>query len=445
MRISVIGTGYVGLVSGVCFSEIGHDVICVDVDPEKISTIRAGKTPIFEVGLEPMLQRHLDKRFWVTDNLREAVLDSDATFIAVGTPFDGKEIDLKYIRQAAKEIGQALADKDSYHLVVVKSTVIPGTTDDVVAPIVAKESGKVAGRDFGVGMNPEFLTEGVAVADFMEPDRIVLGGADEKAIDTMAEIYAPFKDSPVVRTNNKTAELIKYASNATLATMISFSNEIANLASRIGGIDAAEVMKAVHLARYFTTTLEDGRRVTAPIASFLYAGCGFGGSCLPKDVSALAAQGASMGEPMRMLSDVLAINKERPGRTVDILRKHFDGLSGKKVTVLGLAFKSDTDDIRESPALPIIDLLRRDGAAVTAFDPIANDATRRAIPEAEVTYADDLESAVGDADAIVITTSWKDFERLPGLLSANGSAPLVVDGRRMLEKDSVSRYDGIGL
>jgi UDPglucose 6-dehydrogenase len=445
VRISVIGTGYVGLVSGVCFAEIGHEVICVDVDPNKIATIRAGKTPIFEEGLEPMLQRHLGKTFSVTDNLREAVHATDATFIAVGTPFDGKEIDLAYIRGAAREIGQALADKDSYHLVVVKSTVIPGTTDNVVAPIVAEESGKVAGRDFGVGMNPEFLTEGVAVADFMEPDRIVLGGADEKAIQKMAEIYASFKDSPVVRTNNKTAELIKYASNATLATMISFSNEIANLASKIGGIDAAEVMKAVHLARYFTTTLEDGRRVTAPIASFLYAGCGFGGSCLPKDVSALAAQGASMGEPMRMLTDVLAINKERPGRTVDILRKHFGSLAGKKVAILGLAFKSDTDDIRETPALPIIDLLQKDGAVITAYDPIANDAAKKARPDAKVAYADSLEGAVGGADAVVIVTSWKEFERLPSVLSGNGASPLVVDGRRMLPKSSVPHYDGIGL
>lgn len=445
MRISVIGTGYVGLVTGVCLAEVGHDVTCVDVDPVKVQTIRSGKTPIFEEGLEPMLQRHLGKRLWVTETLRDAVLESEVTFIAVGTPFDGKEIDLTYIRQAAREIGRALADKPSYHLVIVKSTVIPGTTDNVVAPIVAEESGKVAGRDFGVGMNPEFLTEGVAVQDFMDPDRIVLGGADEKAIETMAAIYAPFKDAPTVRTNNKTAELIKYASNATLATMISFSNEIANLATRLGGIDAAEVMKAVHLARYFTTTLKDGQRVTAPIASFLYAGCGFGGSCLPKDVSALAAQGASAGEPMRMLNSVLEINRERPERTVAILRKHFPSLRGVRVAVLGLAFKSDTDDIRQSPALPIIDLLLRDGAAVSAFDPIAIEPARKALPEGKVGFAESLEEAVRGAEAVIITTSWKEFGRLPALLSDVANPPVVIDGRRMLDKRSVRRYDGIGL
>ena len=445
MRISVIGTGYVGLVTGVCLAEVGHDVTCVDVDPVKVQTIRSGKTPIFEEGLEPLLQRHLGKRLWVTETLRDAVLESDVTFIAVGTPFDGKEIDLTYIRQAAREIGRALADKPSYHLVIVKSTVIPGTTDNVVAPIVAEESGKVAGRDFGVGMNPEFLTEGVAVQDFMDPDRIVLGGADEKAIETMAAIYAPFKDAPTVRTNNKTAELIKYASNATLATMISFSNEIANLATRLGGIDAAEVMKAVHLARYFTTTLKDGQRVTAPIASFLYAGCGFGGSCLPKDVSALAAQGASAGEPMRMLNSVLEINRERPERTVAILRKHFPSLRGVRVAVLGLAFKSDTDDIRQSPALPIIDLLLRDGAAVSAFDPIAIEPARKALPEGKVSFAECLEEAVRGVEAVIITTSWKEFGRLPALLSDVTNPPVVIDGRRMLDKRSVRRYDGIGL
>ncbi|MPY74220.1 MAG: nucleotide sugar dehydrogenase [Alphaproteobacteria bacterium] len=445
MRISVIGTGYVGLVTGVCLAEVGHDVTCVDVDPVKVQTIRSGKTPIFEEGLEPLLQRHLGKRLWVTETLRDAVLESDVTFIAVGTPFDGKEIDLTYIRQAAREIGRALADKASYHLVIVKSTVIPGTTDNVVAPIVAEESGKVSGRDFGVGMNPEFLTEGVAVQDFMDPDRIVLGGADEKAIETMAAIYAPFKDAPTVRTNNKTAELIKYASNATLATMISFSNEIANLATRLGGIDAAEVMKAVHLARYFTTTLKDGQRVTAPIASFLYAGCGFGGSCLPKDVSALAAQGASAGEPMRILNSVLEINRERPERTVAILRKHFPSLRGVRVAVLGLAFKSDTDDIRQSPALPIIDLLLQDGAAVSAFDPIAIEPARKALPEGKVSFAESLEEAVRGAEAVVITTSWKEFGRLPALLSDVANPPVVIDGRRMLDKRSVRRYDGIGL
>jgi len=224
MRISIIGTGYVGLVSGACFAEIGHDCVCVDLDPSKVERINRGEAPIHENGLDAMLARLVGKRLRATTDLKSAVLDSDITFIAVGTPFDGERIDLKFIREAARQIGVALREKPSYHVVVVKSTVVPGTTDDVVLPVLEEASGKRAGADFGVGMNPEFLTEGVAVDDFMKPDRIVLGGIDARSVDTQREVYAPFRGTPTLATNNKTAEMIKYVSNSVLATMISFSN-----------------------------------------------------------------------------------------------------------------------------------------------------------------------------------------------------------------------------
>ena len=326
MRISVIGTGYVGLVSGVCFAEIGHDCVCVDIDPAKVARINAGDPPIHERGLAAMLQRLIGTRIRATTDLRAAVLETDVTFIAVGTPFDGTRIDLAYIREAARQIGAVLREKDGYHLVVVKSTVVPGTTNDVVLSVLEESSGKRAGRDFGVGMNPEFLTEGVAIEDFMKPDRIVIGGIDERAIGVQKEIYASFTNAPVLVTNNSTAEMIKYTSNSVLATMISFSNEIGNVCSAIGGIDVADVMRGVHLARYFTTTPDDGSRVQAGIASFLWAGCGYGGSCLPKDTKALSAHGAAHGEPMPLLDAVIATNAAQPDRLITILEKHFPHL-----------------------------------------------------------------------------------------------------------------------
>ena len=303
MRISIIGTGYVGLVSGACFAEIGHDCVCVDLDPSKVERINRGETPIHENGLEPMLKRLVGKRLRATTDLRQAVLDSDITFIAVGTPFDGQRIDLTYIREAARQIGEALREKSSYHVVVVKSTVVPGTTDDVVRPVLEQASGKKAGADFGVGMNPEFLTEGVAVDDFMKPDRIVIGGIDERAIDALDRLYSVFRDVDVVRTDPGTAEMIKYTANSLLATLISFSNEIANLCAA-QKVDVADVMKGVHLDRRFSPILAGGERVTPGLIADPWPGAGFGGSCFPKDVRALIAHGTSGGANMQLLSSV---------------------------------------------------------------------------------------------------------------------------------------------
>lgn len=446
MRISVVGTGYVGLVTGACLADVGHDVTCVDRDRFKLEAIGRGQSPIFEEGLGSILQRQIGNRLGVTDDLPSAVSESDLTFITVGTPFDGEQIDLSYVRQAAEDIGRALRAKNTYHVVVMKSTVVPGTTDDVVTPTLAETSGRLVGNQFGVGMNPEFLTEGSAVEDFMNPDRIVLGGIDDRTIGVMAEVYAPFENAPVVTTTNKTAEMIKYTSNAVLATMISFSNEIANLSSTLGGIDAVEVMNAVHLSRYFTMPIAGRKSNTAPIASFLQAGCGFGGSCLPKDVKALVSQGQLVGEPMDLLRSVMSVNESQPARIVSIIRRHFPRLKGLRVAVLGLTFKPDTDDLRESPAISIISELMNVGVLVTAFDPVVNEGVDKVLPvDRSITLAPSLEQAVEAVDAVVIATSWREFECLPALLSVHSNAPLVVDGRRMLRKGVVERYDGIGL
>jgi UDPglucose 6-dehydrogenase/GDP-mannose 6-dehydrogenase len=444
MRVSVVGTGYVGLVSGVCLAEKGHTVICVDNDADKVARIARGEVPIHEPGLDALMARQIGRRLQATTDLRGAVEDSELTLIAVGTPFDGHRIDLRYVRQVAREIGEALGGKRDYHAVVVKSTVVPGTTDGVVGPILEESSGRARGA-FGLGMNPEFLTEGRAVEDFMHPDRFVLGGADERTLDALEALYAPFPGVPTIRTNNATAEMIKYASNALLATMISFANEIANLGVAIGGIDGAEVLDGVHRSLYLTVPGPDGRPTQAPIARFLEAGCGFGGSCLPKDTSALAAHGAALGRSMPLLEAVLATNREQPGEVVALLRRHFPSLRGVRVAVLGLAFKPDTDDVRESPAFPVMRLLLADGAVVSAHDPVAVPAARAAFAEGAVRYCEDLDDALADTDAIVLVTRWSAYERLPELLRGRDPTPLVVDGRRMLDKRSLPRYEGIGL
>jgi UDPglucose 6-dehydrogenase/GDP-mannose 6-dehydrogenase len=443
MRISVIGTGYVGLVSGACFSEIGHDCVCVDVDASKVDRINRGIAPIHENGLDALLARHVGKRLVATTDLRRAVLDSEITFIAVGTPFDGQRIDLTFVREAARQIGVALREKDGYHVVVVKSTVVPGTTDEVVRPVLEEASGKTAGVGFGVGMNPEFLTEGVAIDDFMQPDRIVLGGMDAHSIEVQRRVYAPFAQTPQLETNNKTAEMIKYVSNSVLATLISFSNEMGNLCSALGGVDVADVMRGVHAARYFTSTLQDGKRVKAPITSFLWAGCGYGGSCLPKDTKALSAHGAARGQPMPLLDAVIQTNLDQPARMIGLLERNFASLENLRVTVLGLAFKEDTDDMRESPAIPIVKQLLERGARVTGYDPIARETARAVLPAA-TRYADSLEAALADCDAVLLITRWDEFKRAPGLLANRQPAPLFIDGRRFIEPHNVTRYAGIG-
>lgn len=442
MRISIIGTGYVGLVTGACLSERGHDVVCVDVDPTRVAMLNRAATPIFEEGLETLLHNNVGNRLKATGDLEGAVQSSEITFIAVGTPFDGKNIDLTAVLEVARQIGTALARKTGYHVVVVKSTVVPGTTEGKVVPQLEAASGKKAGADFGVGMNPEFLSEGEAVHDFMFPDRIVIGGIDERSIAIIDAVYASFPDTPRIKTNPSTAELIKYASNALLANLISFANEISNVGSALGGIDATDVMRGVHLSHYF---MERNAAGLPPITSFLYPGCGFGGSCLPKDVKALIAHGRSAGEAMPLLEAVIRINEGQPARIVALLQKHWPNLQQVRVTVLGLSFKPGTGDLRESPAFPIMHELLERGAVLKAHDPVATQDARTTFARPGVTYCDDLESALADADAVVVVTPWNDYRKVPGLLRDSTRPVIFVDARRAFEKGSAPLYDGVGL
>ncbi len=445
MRVSVIGTGYVGLVSGVCLAETGHSVTCVDIDPAKVDKINKAIAPIYEKGLEVLLKKNSGVRLFATTDLREAVLNSDISLIAVGTPFDGSAIDLKYIREVARQIGEVLKDKDTYHVVVVKSTVVPGTTDDVVLPILEQASGKKAGKDFGVGMNPEFLREGEAVDDFMFPDRIVLGGIDKRTQDVMAQLYEVFPQVDKLKTSAKTAEMIKYTANSLLATMISFSNEIGNLCTALGGIDVVDVMRGVHLDKRLTPILESGERIVPVFTTYLEAGCGFGGSCFPKDVKALIVHGQDRGQPMQLLDSVIAINERQPQQVLDILQRRLPDVGKSRIAVLGLAFKPGTDDMRESPSIPIVQALQKLGTQMKAYDPVAKTEAMHLFGTHNIQYIDSLEDTLADVDAVVLLTRWPEFKRVPELLSKMDKAPLMIDGRRMLDKTQFEQYEGIGL
>ena len=448
MKVSIIGTGYVGLVSGACLAHTGHQVTCVDIDSKKIEFINNAQSPIYEPGLDELLQIQVEQgKLRATTALKQAVLESDLTMIAVGTPFDGEEIDLRFIRQASQQVGSALKDKENWHMVVVKSTVVPGTTEDVVLPLLQQSSEKVVGEGFSVGMNPEFLREGNAIEDFMNPDRIVLGAIDDRGMNALRSLYSGFPRADVVSTSPKTAEMIKYTANSLLATMVSFSNEIANLCSATGNVDVVDVVQGVHLDKRLSPILEDGKRLIPGFTTYIEAGCGFGGSCFPKDVKALSAHGKKLGAPMPILDAVITTNNEQPYKILQALNREFDSLQGRKVAILGLAFKPNSDDVRESPAIPVLNELLIQKACVSTYDPVVKELEGKPFGSAQLSAANSLNDAISDADAIVVLTRWSEFERLQELVGDLPAEiqPLVVDGRRMLDKSRFARYAGIGL
>jgi UDPglucose 6-dehydrogenase len=425
MEISVIGTGYVGTVSAACFAELGHNVICVDVDQSKIDRINSGVSPIYEEGLSELLKKHAGKGLSATSDYDFALMNSDLSFICVGTPPDTEgNIDLGIVKAASASIGESLAKKKDYHVVVVKSTVVPETTEKVVMPIIEKHSGKRLG-DFGIAMNPEFLREGKAVYDFMHPDKIVVGALDKKSGDIVASLYKGIK-CEVTRTNPRTAEMIKYVNNAFLATRISFANEIGNICKLLG-IDTYEVMSAVG---------KDFR--IGP--HFLNSGAGFGGSCFPKDVKALIGKAKAIGYEPLLLKSVIAINEGQPGRMVQLLKNKLGDLKGKKLAVLGLAFKNDTDDIRESRSIPVIKELLDNGARVSAYDPMANENMEKLFNNVE--YYSSAEDALRGADACLIMTEWNEFKSLDREFDVMKNK-LIIDGRHMLALRKDVEYVGL--
>jgi UDPglucose 6-dehydrogenase len=442
MRVSVIGAGYVGLITGVCLASRAHDVTVVDLSQPVVDGLNQGRPHIYERQLDGLLRSVLDAgRFRATTDLAKAATESDVIIVAVGTPSVDGAIDLTQVRASSASIGALLARNREHRSVVIKSTVLPGTTDTVVRQTL-EASGLRAG-EFGLGMNPEFLREGEAIDDFMHPDRIVLGHEDARTLARLEELYASW-DCEKLRVNTRTAELIKYANNALLATQISTMNEIANLAGAIGGIDAMEVVEGVQLDGRWSPRI-DGRRVSPGVLRYLVPGCGFGGSCFPKDVQALRTQGESLGLPMAVLNAVLTVNETQPEQVLQILSRELGDLRSRSCLVLGLAFKPDTDDVRESASIKIVRSLLAAGAGVAAHDPIAAPNFARALgnDRTRVAFVDDWRAAAARADVIVIATAWAEYE---GLADLDLAGKTVFDARRMFEPARLAgaRYLSIG-
>lgn len=425
MDIAIVGTGYVGLVSGTCFAEMGVNVTCVDVDTSKIEKLKQGIIPIYEPGLEDMVHKNVEagRLHFVTD-LASVLDEVDVVFSAVGTPPDEDgSADLKYVLEVARTIGRNM---NKYLVVVTKSTVPVGTAQKVKATIRAELDKRGVNIDFDVASNPEFLKEGAAIKDFMSPDRVVVGVESNRSREIMARLYKPFMLSSdrMIFTDIPSAEMIKYAANSMLATRISFMNDIANLCEIVGA-DVNMVRKGIG------SDTRIGRK-------FLYPGCGYGGSCFPKDVKALIKTAEQNGYDMRVLKAVEEVNEAQKSILFKKLQKHFgDDLAGKTVAMWGLSFKPETDDMREAPALVLIDKITKAGAMVRVYDPIAMDECRRRVGD-KVTYCKDMYEAVVDADALLLVTEWKEF-RMPSwkVLRKTMKGNVIIDGRNIYDKAEV--------
>ena len=431
MNVAVVGTGYVGLVTGACFAELGVSVVCVDKDAQKVKELQGGRVPFFEPGLQELVERNLRAgRLSFTTDLRAAVETSLVIFIAVGTPAseDGGA-DLDFVREVARGIGEHM---NGYKVVVTKSTVPMGTGDKIRDLIERNQKQKAP---FSVASNPEFLREGAAIEDFMRPNRIVIGAEEPQAIAILKDLYKPLYliETPFVITNVVSAEMIKYASNAFLATKISFINEIANLCEAVGA-DVHDVSRGMGLDNRI------GRK-------FLHPGPGFGGSCFPKDTRAVQRMARELGVESRIIESVIAVNDSRVGDMIEKIDRFMGGLIGKKLAILGLSFKPNTSDIRESPSIRLIGLILKKGGQVRAYDPVAMNECRKAFPGIE--YAEDAYDAASDCDGLVIATEWNqfrslDWERMKRMLRT----PIVVDLRNVYEPSQMKelglRYMGVG-
>ena len=436
MKIVIVGTGYVGLVSGTCFSEMGVDVTCVDIDRKKIDKLRQGIIPIYEPGLEELVSKNVNAgRLHFTTDLREILDEVEVVFSAVGTPPDEDgSADLKYVLEVARSVGQNMK---KYLVIVTKSTVPVGTALKVKNAIQEELDRRGVNIEFDVASNPEFLKEGAAVNDFMSPDRVVVGVANDRAKEIMSRLYKPFMLSGdrMIFTDIPSAEMIKYAANSMLATRISFMNDMANLCELVGA-DINMVRKGIG------TDSRIGKK-------FLYAGCGYGGSCFPKDVKALIKTAEQNGYEMQVLKAVENVNEKQKSILFDKFMKHFNGkVKGKTVAMWGLAFKPETDDMREAPALVLIDLLLNAGVSVKVYDPIAMDECHRRIGD-KVIYCKDMYEATVDADALMLVTEWKEF-RVPSwsVLKKVMRGHVVVDGRNIYDgkelKENGFNYYKIG-
>jgi UDPglucose 6-dehydrogenase len=438
--ISIFGTGYVGLCTAVGFASKGYKVITVTHDAEKVEKINKGWAPFYEPKLQELLCNAVKNNLInCTLNYKATILNTNITFITVGTPSkpDG-EINLSLIEKAACEIGEALQKKKTYHLVVVKSTVVPGTTEKLVKPILEDCSRKFCGVDFGLCMNPEFLREGSAIHNTLHPDRIVIGEYDKKSGDFLESFYRSFFDEnmpPLIRTNLPTAELIKYANNAFLATKISFINTIANICQKISDADVRTIAKALGMDKRISPF-------------FLNAGLGYGGSCFPKDVKALIAFSKKHGYDPMLLDAVEKVNRAQPLKAIELCKGFLGDLKGKQIAVLGLAFKPNTDDMREAVSIKIVNKLLKEGAKIVAYDPAAVHSAKT-IFQNKIRYANSPIDCIKNADCCIVVTEWGEFKKLkPDDFVQNMRQPVLIDGRRVYDPREYGRrlkFAAIGL
>ena len=430
--VSILGTGFIGLCSAACFADKEIKVLASTHNEKKASLINEGKAPFFEIGLQEIMDGIKKSKpellQCLTDPVK-AILETDISMITQGTPMrEDKSIDLSFIESTAREIGEALKTKNKYHLVVVRSTVVPGTTRNLVSKIIEQVSGKRPGRDYGLCMQPEFLAEGRSIEDTLHPDRIVIGEFDEKSGAMLQEFYEYFygdhlKICPILRMNLESAELVKYGNNCLLSTKISYANEFANLAELVPNVDISQVMKGVGLDYRLNP-------------KFLRAGVGFGGSCFHKDVNAIKAWSKSKGYTSRLLEAVLAINDDQAIHIVDIAEELAGKLVGKKVTLLGLAFKPGTDDMREAASIRVVKELRKRGVSdIIGYDPKALKTAEEEIGD-KIKYADSIEEALKNSECTLLITEWDDFAKLtPEDFKKHMKTPNLIDGRRLYDYD----------
>ena len=412
MKVSIIGTGYVGLISGLCLASKGHKVKCYDNNIRIIESLNKGIPTIYEEGLDSILKLNLKSKNFKAELISEKTnFESELIIIAVGTPSEEGKIDLKYIREVSKLIGRVLKSNDKFLSIIIKSTVIPGTTDTIVRKIIEENSGKKLGQ-FGLGMNPEFLREGNAIDDFMNPDRVVIGYEDNKTKKLLMKLYSPWKCDKIY-VNTRSAEMIKYANNSLLATQISTANELANIASAIGNIDIMDVMNGVFADKRWSPILKNNNRISPEILTYLIPGCGFGGSCFPKDVQALRTKAYEVGLKPSILDAVLKVNTKQPQQVISSLKESMGELKEKKVLLLGLAFKPGTDDIRESISIKLANILLNENARIFAHDPIAIKESQKLFKKSKnIKFVESWEENIPNVDIIILATKWEEYKKL---------------------------------
>ena len=444
MILSVVGLGYVGLTTAVCFAQKGIQVMGVEKDRAKLEKIRLGEPSFHEEGLAQLLKENLGQRFHVDDNVHNAVKNSQITLVCVGTPTVNGKIDLSGVLGALKEIVAEVCASKKFHVVVIKSTVVPGSTDTVFREFIEKEFDLTVGVDIGLCVNPEFLREGSAVQDFMQPDRIVIGSSDKKSEDALVELYEVFEPTPLLSVSNATAELIKYTSNSFFATLISFSNEISNISEHLPGTEINTVLEGLFLDRRITRFKEDGTFERPDLISYIRPGIGFGGSCFPKDIRALASCAESVGVNPKLLRSVLEVNEYQPQNVLSLGEEAYGKFTNKSVGVLGLSFKSNSDDIRESKSIDLIKLLLCKGANVYAYDPMAMPNTKKILQDYDINYLQNITDVVSKCETVFVCVDWQEFYQLDELVALIKPNLNVVDAKLFLNRNKFENYIAVG-